>query len=416
MRIASALLCIAAMAVIASAQNYSQRGFIENDGTFYPQRAVNDQTRFVGESLLRYESFYNASKSWQFAAGVDLQIDTHHQVERSWDLSWSDREIRRPTAEAHRLTGTYHRDKLTLEFGKQLVRWGKTDILNPTDRFAPQDFLTVVNSDFIPITAARATYEDGPNTIDVVWSPRLTPSRIPLLNQRWFVPPPALPPNVSVQDGGADFPKGSQEGIRWNHLGRVEFALDYYQGFNHLPSFATQTVINSAPRPIPSYSLYLNRFYPEMRMTGADAAVPMRWLTLKTEGGYFLSTDPRSDEYALYVVQLERTSGEWFFVGGYAGQVITRHGTESEFAPDRGLTRTLLGRATYTIDANRNLLFEGAVRETGLGAYVKAEYSEGLGQHWRATLNSILIRGDLADFLGKYRRNSDLGLILRYSF
>ena len=31
-----------------------------------------------------------------------------------------------------------------MEAGKQLIRWGKTDILNPTDRFAPRDFLTVL--------------------------------------------------------------------------------------------------------------------------------------------------------------------------------------------------------------------------------------------------------------------------------
>jgi hypothetical protein len=47
---------------------------------------------------------------------------------------------------------------------------------------------------------------------------------------------------------------------------------------------------------------------------------------------------------------------------------------------------------------------------------MKGEYSQALGQHWRATLDLALIRGDMADFLGQYRRNSHALLIVRYSF
>ena len=37
----------------------------------------------------------------------------------------------------------------TIEVGRQLVRWGKADILNPTDRFAPRDFLNVVHNEYL---------------------------------------------------------------------------------------------------------------------------------------------------------------------------------------------------------------------------------------------------------------------------
>jgi hypothetical protein len=42
--------------------------------------------------------------------------------------------------------------------------------------------------------------------------------------------------------------------------------------------------------------------------------------------------------------------------------------------------------------------------------------SQAFGQHWRATVNATLIRGDLTDFLGQYRQNSHLMLVIRYSF
>src|ERR1044072_4756572 len=46
---------------------------------------------------------------------------------------------------------------------------------------------------------------------------------------------------------------------------------------------------------------------------GGDVAIPLRWLTLKAEAAHFSSTDSRPDQYALYVLQLERQVGEWFF-------------------------------------------------------------------------------------------------------
>jgi hypothetical protein len=62
------------------------------------------------------------------------------------------------------------------------------------------------------------------------------------------------------------------------------------------------------------------------------------------------------------------------------------------------------------------LAFETVVRQTLSGAYFEAEYSQAYGQHWRATMSGALIRGEPDDFLGQYRLNSYLSLVLRYSF
>jgi hypothetical protein len=398
------LLAILLVAATCSAQSYTQRGFLESRGILYPQDAKNDHTNVVGDSLFRYESFYKPRTNLQVAAGIDLRIDTHLQINRDLKLSWSDRQLQRPLAEVRRLSALYHSGSITFEAGKQFVRWGKTDILTPTDRFAPRDFLEVVDNDFLPITAARFTYEKASNTIDVVWSPRFTPSRIPLLNQRWAVLPD-LPPGFTIRDAGANFPGGSQVGARWNHVGNVEYAASFYQGFNHLPSFEA----------LPNLSI--RRFYPKLRMVGGDFAVPTPWMTVKGEVAQFSFDDDRVDDYALYVLQLERQTGEWSIVGGYAGEAITDRGTASVgFAPDRGLTKTFLGRAGYTIDANRSIAFEAAARQNGDGTWIKFEYSHAVGQHWRATANLTLIRGAPGDFLGQYNTNSHAILIVRYSF
>ncbi len=390
------------------AQDFSQRGFVEFQGIGYPQAAANDSGHAIGESLLRYEAFYRVGSALRFSGTIDARTDTHRQDERAPHLSYSDRGIRRPSFEVRRLSAMWNRGPVTVEVGKQFIRWGKADILNPTDRFAPRDFLSVVDHDFLGVTAARVTVEKGGETVDAVWQPLFTPSRTPLLNQRWAVLPPNAPPGLRLVDAGARYPGGSQFGARWNHLGRgYEYSMSFFDGFNHLPLL---DVAGALP------TVFVQRTFPQMRMYGADAAVPLRLFTIKGEAGYFTSTVARAGNYALYVIQLERQQGEWTFVGGYAGQAVTRSSAALDFAPDRGLTRAFLGRAAYTIDTNRSLAFEAAVRQNGKGTWVKSEYSQAFGQHWRATAAMTVIRGQPGDFLGQYRRNSHAILTMRYSF
>jgi hypothetical protein len=383
-------------------QNFTHRGFVESRATLYPEIAVNDSSHAVGEMRVRYEGFYKPRLDFQISAGIDIRTDTHRQTERNWRFDWKDRERQRPLISLHRLSTQYHRGGFTLETGKQFVRWGRTDIVNPTDRFAPRDYLTVVDNEFLGIHAVRGSYERGSNTVEIVWSPRLTPSRVPLPTQRWFVAPAPLPA-FTIQ---REIPEGSQSGIRFSHVGLVEFAAAYYSGFRHVPSY----------EPLPDRPA-VREFYPELRMIGGDVAVPLRWLSVKAEAGYFTSGDARSNEHVLYVIQLERQSGEWFFVGGYGGDVLTRPGTQAaDFDPDRGMTRTILARAGYTIDPNRSIAFETAIRDNGDGVWAKSEYSQAFGQHWRLTASFSLIKGKPTDFLGQYRRNSHGLIAVKYSF
>ena len=206
--------------------------------------------------------------------------------------------------------------------------------------------------------------------------PRFTPSRVPLLDQRWTVVP-AEAAGVPIVDAGAALPGGSEAGVRWRHVGEgLEYSLSYFDGFNHLPNVA------SAVRPAP-LEIDVAREYPAIRMYGADAAVPTRWFTIKGEAAYFTSPSASTDEYVLYVVQLERQTGEWLIVGGYAGEVVTERRAALTFAPDRGMTRSLVARASCTIDSTRSVAVEAAVRQNGRGLYAKGEYSKAYGDHWR---------------------------------
>jgi hypothetical protein len=154
-------------------------------------------------------------------------------------------------------------------------------------------------------------------------------------------------------------------------------------------------------------------------------------VTLKGEIGYFTSKTPAADEYGIYVLQVERQVGEWNFVGGYAGDFVTRTGvapspsplppglpsSDRSFAADRGLARAFLGRASVSLDVHdSSLALQAAVRQNGHGTWLQAQYSRAWGGHLRATFEGNLIRGNEGDFLGQFRLNSNVNVALRCSF
>ncbi|MEO7272191.1 MAG: hypothetical protein ABIX28_02925 [Vicinamibacterales bacterium] len=409
------LLLLVASAPLVQAQEASQRGFVEGAIAAFPQAAVTDRVQAVGDARFRDELFVTPATWLRVAGGFDLRADSHDRVDTSWTPDFRDRGAQRPRLSVRRLNATVTRGPLTVDAGKQFIRWGKADIVNPTDRFAPRDFLDVVDSEFLAVTGVHATVQAGSHTFEGVWTPRFTPSRSPLLDQRWAVVPPAAT-GIPIVEVAPQLPDRRQVGARWGHVGEgFEYSVSVFDGVNHLPDIQSTPVFATPGSRLPT-AIEVARVHPRIRTYGGDLAWPMRWFTVKAEAAYFTSPSALTDEYGLYVIQLERQSGEWLFVGGYAGEVDTRRRSQATFAPDRGTSRSIVGRASYTIDTNRSVGFEGAVHQDGRGAYGKAEYSQARGPHWRATVTAIGVGGRDDDFFGQYRRNSHVKVTLRYSF
>jgi len=204
-------LFMASRAAFVDAQTITQRGFAEAAVAVFPEDTSTDRANAVGDALLREDVFIKPTTWLQFAAGLDARLNTHDQVRRSWRIDFADRTPQRQAISIRRLGATLARGPITIDVGKQFIRWGKTDIVTPTDRFAPRDFLNVINSEFLAVSGVRGVVQAGTHTLDLVWVPVFTPSRIPLLNQRWV---PAAQGAVAFDDLGAVFPDGSQVGLR----------------------------------------------------------------------------------------------------------------------------------------------------------------------------------------------------------
>lgn len=386
----------------------SQRGFIEAGVQAFPREANGDAERLIADALWREELQLKPAKWLQLSAGLDVRGNSHDQVVDDWSIDTNDRGIQRPRVSLRRVAATITAGKFSLDAGKQFVRWGKADVLNPTDRFSPRDYVNVLDSQFLPVWAVRTSLQLGEETFEAVYVPQFTPSRLPLLSQRWTVLPAAAS-GIPIDDRGAVFPDRGQTGGRWNHVGSsFESSLSVFDGFNHLPDIeghldATGTIA-------------ITRTYPRVRSYGADIAIPTRLVTIKGETAFFTSPTSTGDEHVLYVVELERQAGEWLFDFGYAGERVTTDRGEVSFAAERGIARSIIGRAAYTVDPRRSVTVESAVRQDGHGVYVKGEYSQSFGQHMRLTLSGVGIGGKADDFLGQFRDNYHATTSVRLSF
>lgn len=404
------LLAVLVLATPASAQEFTYRGFGQIQSTVYPQTTPQDDDRVGVEALIRFEPAYKPMDWLTLSGSIDARADTFEQVERDWRVDVRDRGLARPALSLRHATATLRKGTVAVDIGKQFIRWGKADILNPTDRFAPRDFVEVTDDEFLGVLGVRGQYERGAHSVDLVWVPAFTPSRLPLIGRRWAPAQPQTFGATGFVDLDPEFPDRAQYGARWNALGRgFEISLSYFDGFNHLPQF---TAIPLSGLPL----IALQRTYAPLRMAGADAAVPLPWFTVKGEVASLFTTAKDADDVVIYVVQLERQSGELSLVAGYAGEIVTARRTTFDFAPDRGLTRAFLGRAGYTLGATSDIAFEAAVRQNFDGVWVKGQYSKAVGAHWRATFAGAVIGGDERDFIGQYRRNSHVLLTARYSF
>ena len=383
------------------------RGFVDGEVVAFPWVTPVDRARGLGESLVREEVFLRPAEWLQVAAGIDLNASSRNHVDDTWRLDWEDRGTLRPRLALRRLSGSVTSRHLTIDVGKQFIRWGRADILSPTDRFAPRDFLNVIDHEFLPVLGARVSLQASSETLEFVVVPRMTPSRIPVAGDRWAYMPDGTA-TFTVVDQGSVFPTTLQQGVRWSHSGRFEMGLSLFNGVNHLPDL---NVAVDADAGVLTFS----RTYPALRSVGGEASVPTSIVTLKGEAAYFTAPNA-AGRSVLYVVEAERLVGEWILDVGYAGEIVIDPYPNLSFAMERGMAQSIIGKASYTVDPSRTVSVEAAVRQNGAGAFARAEYSQAFGQHVRVILAGVALGGRDGDFLGIYRRNSHVSARLRLSF
>jgi hypothetical protein len=388
---------------------FEQRGFVEWRSLFYVEEAPGDAELFTGQARARWEGSLAWGGAWAVLFGLEATGDTYGDVRRDAGFFWFDRSLRRPVASLRRLSLRYNGAHWTFEAGKQVIRWGQTDLWSPADRFAPRDLLYPLDPEYMAVTAARASYRNGNRQIEAVYVPRFTPGRLPLPGRRWL----QISEDISgyeFRDIGNVYPGGGQFGARFRHDFRgTDYALTYFDGFNHTPS---QTLLYN---PF-TETIKLRRDYPRLRMAGGDFSRATPWLLVRGEVAWFTTTTPYTDDYVQYVIEGERTQGPVTLIAGYTGERVIEDRAKNRLALDRALAHLFLGRIYWNINARNDVKIELLARRTGDLFGIKSAYSRRLGEHWRVTVGFAWLRGEPDTAIGQYNCNSHATLGIRYSF
>ena len=204
--------------------------------------------------------------------------------------------------------------------------------------------------------------------------PRFTPSRVPLLDQRWTVVPAGAAATAARRRWRAASRRiagGRALGARRRRLRVLAVVLRRLQPpAEHRGGACAAGVPLRVERDRRRVSVdsHLRRATRRCRRAGSRSRARPRTSP---------PSSPATDEYVLYVVQLERQTGEWVFVGGYAGEVVTDASGAADVRARSRADASRSSRARRTPSTRTAAsAFETAVRQNGDGVYVKAEYSQ----------------------------------------
>ncbi len=430
----SVLLLFACTAPALAQKTFEVGGFFYGNGQFYSRRPNPPDTYALGTSRFQLWSSGSLGKRISWRAAYDLRIDTHNNVDRTNWLDFSERGLQQPAGSLSELYVELKLSRFDFRVGRQEIRWGRADGYNPTDNLIPYDYLDTTAEERIAVPAVKADGYFGDARLEFAWIPSFTPTRLPLMGQRWF---PTLPSTAQVplgQDatptevglvytnGNTSFPAltfgNGQWGVRWNQIvPRAEFSFSYFDGFDDIAIFSSRPL---AVRPPvdgrPQLLVALDRSFYRLRVAGADFATSIGPFGLRGEVAYYDQSGPGTPDHVLVVAGLDRSWGDWFAVVEYADLSVAGFYPYPLVFPDLALKSTVMWRVTRTMGPSQSVELSGSVGLRDGGVFVRPLYKKTLTNRWSLNLGATFLAGPSDSYIGQYRRNDSLDLQLRCAF
>ena len=230
-----------------------------------------------------------------------------------------------------------------LRLGKQIIVWGRADMLNPTNNLTPADFRArspIEDDRRLGNMGARVTAHLSPVRLEGVWLPAYSATTLPTLS---------LPKYVSFGDPTYPSPK-LQEGLgalrAHLELSAIELSVSYLNGYAPLPglTLANLLIQPDDPKLGQRPSVLLSRTAYRHQVVGGDFSTALgTWLALRGEVAYRRPYDYQNRAYAphpdlQYALGADRTFGSLNVIVQYLGRYTfdwekktgTRSGPDTE--------------------------------------------------------------------------------------
>lgn len=190
---------------------------------------------------------------------------------------------------------------IDIRAGIQRFAWGRLDEYPSNDLLNPWDYtqflLKPLEDRKIGVPSVSAIVNKGDWTFDTIWVPVFVPYRLPLPDERWsgISGASALSqiPNVEIVPAEPDLPSrtigNGSIALRARHSGEVEWALNFFHGYDPKPVFKTTAlVIDPQPGEVLIDPGYTPDFH-KITSFGVDAAAVSGAWSLRAEAAYILN-------------------------------------------------------------------------------------------------------------------------------
>jgi hypothetical protein len=404
----SAAMLALMVASSTSAQELRVTGYAETDniGYFEVRDAAGHRGR--NEMLAQVDGQAVFGRPLRLFGSVELRADfADHDRDRVY---------------VEELYGDFTYKALDLRLGRQIIAWGKADLVNPTDHLAPRDFTDPLESDDerLGVWAIRPRLQLGDAQWDGAIVPVFTGSIMPFETPRWS---PPLPSQVAIEILPARKPRTSFENVQYatrfsTSVRGYDLSASYFDGWEDVPRLGRELVIGAAG----TATLRLTPEHLRKRAVGGDVATVVGSYTVRGETAYIRPDPLRGPDYVQYVLGVERTFGDMM---GSGGTFVLVQWIQSllpgEFVPAPLDFKYLFAKAT-TIRVQRNLTASAQVVVEGLyewardGYYVQPSASYRFGPNLRLEGLVDLLGGREGEFFGLFADNKRVQFRVRYTF
>jgi hypothetical protein len=404
----------------ASAQELRVTGYAETDHILYFEATDTAGRRGRNEVLTQIDGLAVFGRPLRLFGTVELRAD------------FADHDRDRVYVEELYADFTYK--AFDLRVGRQMLAWGKTDLVNPTDHLSPRDFTDPLESDDerLGIWAVRPRIQLG----DVQWEgaivPVFTGSILPLGSSRWSPPFPSQVPNplnpAQVVHLNYEFAPAREPETTWanvQYATRVsgsfrgyDVSASYFDGWEDVPRLGRELTITGAG----TGTVRITPEHLRKHAVGGDLATVVGSFTLRGEAA-FVSPDPlQGPDHFQYVLGLERTFGDMmgrggtFFLAQWIHSILPDDFVASPLDFNYLFEKSTTLRVQHNVTALTQIVVEGLYEWARHGYYVQPQVSYRFGDHVRVEGFLDLLGGRETEFFGIFGDNRRLQVRLRYSF
>ncbi len=222
--------------------------------------------------------------------------------------------------------GEVYLGPLTIKTGKQILSWGASSFMNPSDRFSPSDpaFRSPYPDDLrLGVWAVRTDLlVSTSSTLRFLWLPLYQPSRL-------LFGPFDFPEELEIRDADDPLARLDKSGFGFRYDLRtsiMDLQISYFNGYRNDPAITADTAIFD-PATFEPRQIDLAQTPFRIHNAGVNLTVPAGSYLFRFEGGWM---EPYGDDAPAekpfselsYVFEIEQSGPEISLIAGYYGKYI----------------------------------------------------------------------------------------------